>query len=120
MDIPTVNLIQLFRSDRAPAISLTGKEIALLDAVRRTEPTGACAADLQRAIAKETGKEPRLATLYGAISELERKKLLETTASAHPEKGGRPRRLFKLTKNGHLALALGEAIAADASPFVTA
>lgn len=114
------NLLQLFRSDRAPAISLTGKEIALLEAIRMNGSTGVCAADVQRAIAKGTGKEPRLATLYGAIIDLERKGLLEITGSTLPDKGGRPRRLFALTKNGRLALALGEAMASDVRPLVPA
>jgi hypothetical protein len=115
-----VNLINFFSSERAPTISLSGREFALLDAIRRTEPIGACAADLQRAIAAETGKDPRLATLYGAILDLQRKGLVETSGSALAEAGGRPRRLFKLTRNGHLALTLGEAMASDASALAPA
>ena len=109
-----MNLLTLFRNEHAPAIALGGREFAVLEAIRRSEPTGACAADLQRLIAEETRKEPRLATLYGAISDLERKGLLATVASAQAIRGGRPRRLFTLTANGRLALALGEAMAKDA------
>lgn len=115
-----MNLLELFRSDRAPAVSLSGKEIAVLEAIRLSGPTGVCAADLQRIIADEIGQEPRLATLYGAITDLERKGLLETAASSLPDRGGRPRRLFALTPRGRLALNLGEAMAADAQGLVPA
>lgn len=111
--------MHLFRSDWAAEVSLSGREVALLEAVRIAGPTGACAADLQRVIGKEIGKEPRLATLYGAITDLERKGLLQIVASDQPTNGGRPRRLFALTKNGRLALTLGEAMA-NVSPLVPA
>jgi hypothetical protein len=114
------NLIRFFSNEQAPTISLSGREIALLDAVGRAGATGVCAADLQRAIAAVTGKEPRLATLYGAISDLQRKGLLGSASSVE-ETAGRPRRLFKLTRSGRLALNLGEAMASsDASALAPA
>ena len=115
-----MKLMQLYRNDRAAAISLSGREIAVLAAVRKNGRTGVCAADLQRTIAKETGKEPRLATLYGTIADLERKSLLATEESVLPKNGGRPRRLFKLTENGQLALSLGEAMVADSRSLIPA
>lgn len=119
-DEQKVNLISLFRSDRSAAISLTGKEIAVLEAVKRNEATGVCAADIQRILSVELGKEARLATLYGAISDLERKNLIEESGFSPPDQGGRPRRLFKLTENGRLAHALGEAMAGSALSFAPA
>jgi hypothetical protein len=117
----TVNLMHFFSSEHAPTISLSGREIALLDAIRRTGTMGACAADLQLAITDATGKEPRLATLYGTLSDLQRKGLLETSRDSIEETGGRPRRLFNLTKKGRLALDLGEAMASsDASALAPA
>jgi hypothetical protein len=112
--------MELFRSEKTSAISLSGREIAVLDAVRKVGPTGACAADLQSAIAAATSKEPRLATLYATILDLQKKGLLEAASSSLPENGGRPRRQFTLTSRGRLAHQLGEEMASHADPLALA
>lgn len=113
-----MNLMELFRSEKTSAVSLSGREIAVLDAVRRCGATGVCAADLQSAIAAATDREPRLATLYATILELQKKGLLEAASTSLPENGGRPRRLFTLTSRGRLAHQLGEEMASAATPLV--
>lgn len=105
-----MSLLKLFGSDKASTIALTGRDIAILEAVRRNA-TGICAADVLSAIEAETGKEIRLATLYNTILELEKKGLIKEIGSSASENGGRPRRLFAITPTGRLALTLGEQMA---------
>lgn len=106
-----MNLTQLFFNSEGPSVSLTSKHLAVLAGIEALGPVGACCADLQRKIEADCGSEPRLATLYSILSDLERKGLLKTIDLALPENGGRPRRLYQVTKAGRRALALGEAIA---------
>jgi hypothetical protein len=105
-----VNLTQLFFNSEGPSVSLTSKDLAVLAGVHALGPVGACCADLQRKIQADCGHPPRLATLYSILSDLERKGLLKTIDLALPENGGRPRRLYQITKAGRRGLALGEAI----------
>ena len=91
-------------------MSISAKEIAVLDAIRSHGRDGASCADLQETILAHTGKEPRIATLYTVLSELERKGLIEPFASAQHEKGGRPRQVYVLTESVRRAIALGEAM----------
>lgn len=105
--IKIVSLFQLFNSDKATTIALNGRDIAILEAVR-LNPTGICAADVVTLIERETGKEPRLATVYNAILDMERKGLIKAGGTATGGNGGRPRRLYLLTPTGELALQLGE------------
>jgi PadR family transcriptional regulator len=105
-----VTLTQLFFNSEGPTVSLTAKQLAVLAAIHDLGPVGACCADLQWKIAADCGHEPRLATLYSILSDLERKGLLKTIDLALPENGGRPRRLYQLTKVGARALSLGEVI----------
>jgi DNA-binding PadR family transcriptional regulator len=102
-----LDLITLFSGS---ALSISAKEIAVLDAIRSHGRSGACCADLQETILAHTGKEPRIATLYSVLAELERKGLIEAIASAQHEKGGRPRQVYVLTESGRRAIALGEAM----------
>jgi DNA-binding MarR family transcriptional regulator len=102
-----LGLISLFTGS---AMSITAKEIAVLDAIRSHGRTGACCADLQETILAHTGKKPQIATLYAILAELERKGLIEHFASAQHKKGGRPRQAYVLTDSGRLAIDLGEAI----------
>lgn len=112
-----MSLLKLFGSDKASAIALNGRDIAILEAVRRSR-AGICTADVLSMIEKETGKEIRLATVYNTILDLEAKGLIKTSGSASSENGGRPRRLFSITATGELALSLGERMAS--SHFATA
>lgn len=105
-----MNLTQLFFNSEGPSVSLTSKHLAVLAGTHALGPVGACCADLQRKIKADCGNQPRLATLYSILADLERKGLLKTVDLAAPENGGRPRRLYQITKAGHRALALGEAI----------
>ena len=106
-----MNLTQLFFNSEGPTVSLTAKHLAVLAGVRVLGPVGACCADLQRKIHADCGHEPRLATLYSLLADLERKGLLKTVDLAPPDNGGRPRRLYQLTNAGLRAIALGETIA---------
>lgn len=108
-----MNLMSLFNGTDTVSVSLSGKEIAILDAVHQLGSVGICAADLQAALAAANSKNPRVATVYSAILGLERKGLLSVVSSSLPEKGGRPRRLFAMTERGRLAHQLGAAIASD-------
>jgi len=101
-----LGLISLFTGS---AMSITAKEIAVLDAIRSHGRAGACCADLQETILTHIGKKPGIATLYAILAELERKGLIEHFASAQHKKGGRPRQ-YVLTESGRLAIDLGEAI----------
>ncbi|MDP3254910.1 MAG: helix-turn-helix transcriptional regulator [Bosea sp. (in: a-proteobacteria)] len=102
--------MKLFGSDKASKISLDGRDIAILEAVKRGR-SGICTADILAMIEKETGKEIRLATVYNTVLDLEKKGLIKTSGSSSADNGGRPRRLFSITSTGNLALTLGEEIA---------
>jgi DNA-binding PadR family transcriptional regulator len=106
-----VNLARLFFESRGPAVSLTAKELAVLDSVRALE-TPTCCSELQRKLRQDCGQEPRLATLYSVLIELERKGLLKTVDSVTPENGGRPSRRYKITAVGENAIDLGATIVA--------
>lgn len=110
-EVIRVNLIELFFNSEGPSVSLTSKHLAVLAGTHALGPVGACCADLQRKIKADCGgNQPRLATLYSILSDLERKGLLKTVDLTLPENGGRPRRLYQITKAGRRALALGEEI----------
>ncbi|MFC5505181.1 PadR family transcriptional regulator [Bosea massiliensis] len=99
----SVSLLQLFRSDKASTIALSGREIAVLEAIR-LNPTGICAADILTLIEEQTGKQPRLATVYDTILGLEKKNLIRSSGISSAPNGGRPRKLFELTEIGQKAL----------------
>jgi DNA-binding PadR family transcriptional regulator len=99
---------RLFKDGRQSDISLSGKEIAVLSIIWGSANTGICAADISTALAKEIGKEPRLSTIYSVIIKLEEKNLISSPTESQAETGGRPRRLFRPTEIGDLALKLGE------------
>jgi hypothetical protein len=109
-EVIRVNLTELFFNGEGPSVSLTSKHLAVLAGIHALGPVGACCADLQRKISADCGSQPRLATLYSILSDLEQKGLLKTVDLALPENGGRPRRLYQITKAGRRAIALGEAI----------
>ena len=103
-----MNTIHLFHA-ASSKIGISAKEIAALKAI--WEMGGqACCADLQEKITEHTGKEPRIATLYGLLTDMERKGLIEPFHTSQHDKGGRPRQLYQLTESGRQAIALGEAM----------
>ena len=91
-----------------PKISVSENEFIVLDLVAKFNESGICTADMQVELAKLTGKEWRMATLYGLITELGSKRLIQNSALSHPDNGGRPRKLYSLTEGGQLAQRLGE------------
>lgn len=103
-----MNFAHLFRESRQSDISVTGKEMAVLSVIRTTGDIGICAADVSTVLKKETGKEPRLATVYSVLMKLEEKNLIESASMSQAGSGGRPRRLFRLTEAGELAIQLGD------------
>ena len=114
-----MDLISLFKGATSK-IGITAKEIATLEAVRSLGTRGACCADLQETILAHTGKEPRIATLYDLLTELERKGLIEPFQSVHHDNGGRPRQVYRLTDSGRHAIALGEAMAGSVADLIPA
>lgn len=107
-----MTLASLFFDTKGPSVSLTAKDLAVLDGLRELGPVGACCADLQRKLAQDCGQTPRLATLYALILRLEQKGLIEHIDMAASENGGRRSRLYQITKAGSRALDLGETIVA--------
>lgn len=83
----------------------------MLDAIDVFGHRGASCADLQEKILEQTSKEPRIATLYHLLTDLERKGLIEPFESVQHERGGRPRQMFRVTESGRRAISLGEAMA---------
>lgn len=115
----TLDLIRLFQA--APSsIGISAKEIAALEAIRAIGIQGACCADLQEKIAEHTGKEPRIATLYGLLTEMERKGLIAPFQTSQHDKGGRPRQVYRLTESGRRAIALGEAMVESHADLIPA
>jgi len=114
-----LNLISLFKG-ASSKIGVNAKEIATLEAIRALGASGACCADLQEKILEHTGKEPRIATLYDLLTELERKGLIEPFQSVHHDNGGRPRQVYRLTESGRKAIALGEAMAGSIADLIPA
>ncbi|MEA2936877.1 MAG: Transcriptional regulator PadR-like family [Alphaproteobacteria bacterium] len=114
-----MNLISLFQT--APtSIGISAREIAVLECIRALGNRGGCCADLQEQILQHTGKEPRIATLYALLTELDRKGLVEPFESIQHEKGGRPRQVYRLTEAGRQAIALGVAMAQSHAHLIPA
>ena len=107
-----MTLTRYFFKSSGPVPNLSGKHWAVMSALHLLGPVGACCADLQRLIAADCGgEEPRLATIYTLLLDLERRGLVTPIDAVLAGTGGRPRRLHKLTKAGAKALTLGETMA---------
>lgn len=102
-------LSKLFFERNAPAITLSIKELSILDIIKIKGESGICAADVASAISDENKKEPRLSTVYNIVLDLEKKGLIAQSGVADSE-GGRPRRIFSITKLGNDSLNIGRSI----------
>ena len=60
---------------------------------------------VQREIARRTGREPSFATVYTALSRLERRELVSSElGDPTPERGGRRKKIFTVRADGRRAL----------------
>lgn len=61
-------------------------------------------ADIHEQLEKVARREASLPAIYVTLARLERKGYLHSRESTAPERGGRPRRLFSVTRSGAAAL----------------
>ncbi|MGA7158536.1 MAG: helix-turn-helix transcriptional regulator [Acidobacteriaceae bacterium] len=79
------------------------EQIVLLAILRLAE--NAYGASIRKEIASCTGRDPAPGALYTTLDRLEEKAMLRSwLGEATPQRGGRAKRYFALTKNGRVAL----------------
>jgi PadR family transcriptional regulator PadR len=95
-----VSIVATMKGDRLGEF----EELALL-AVRALGD-GAYGVVVQDTIERTTGRDVTIGAVYSALDRMERKGLLRSSWSdAIPERGGKRRRLFELTRAGQTVLA---------------
>ena len=83
-----------------PQPSLSELEQLLILAVARTEEA-AYGVTLRREIEQRSGRSVSMAAVYAGLDRLEGRRLLRHRLSAStPERGGRRRKLYRITKGG--------------------
>lgn len=68
-------------------------------------------ASIRQTLAEATGRNISIGALYSTLDRLERKKLVVSwQGEASPERGGRPKRYFRVTPAGEEALRAAEEV----------
>jgi DNA-binding PadR family transcriptional regulator len=90
---------------KKPPISLGDFEQVMLLAILRLQSTGAYGVSIRNEIMERTGRAPAPGAVYTTLDRLEGKGALSSSAGeATPERGGRSKRYYRLSKAGIEAL----------------
>lgn len=98
---------QFFRSG-PQSVALSAQDFAVLAAFRAVGASAVCAADIYSFMKERLDRDPRLPTIYAVIVRMKELGMLQEAGESIAPRGGRPRRLYRLTTAGHHALDIAD------------